>query len=248
MSRYFVELIYNGSPFNGWQIQPNASSVQETLEKSFSLIFREKISITGCGRTDAGVHAKYFVAHFDCSLNEIDSDYFCYKFNTYLPKAIALLKISKVDDKAHTRFDATERAYEYHITMQKDPFKEGVCTQLYFTPDMDAMNEAALLLLQQSDFTSFAKLHSDVKTNVCNVTRAEWVKVSSNHWVFHISANRFLRNMVRAIVGTLLEVGKGNLDVAGFVKVMEAKDRNMAGTSVPAQGLFLTDVKYPYTF
>lgn len=248
MNRYFVELAYNGAPFNGWQIQPNAASVQETLEKAFSLILREKISVTGCGRTDTGVHAKNYVAHFDCSLDEIDSDYYCYKFNTYLPKAIVLLKISKVDAVSHARFDATERSYEYHITTQKNPFKEGFCTHIYYKPNMSDMNAAAKLLLKQKDFTSFAKLHSDASTNECNVMRAEWVEVSDNYWIFHITANRFLRNMVRAVVGTLLEVGKGNLDLDGFVKIIEAKDRSKAGTSVPPQGLFLTDIKYPYTF
>lgn len=248
MNRYFVELVYNGGPFNGWQIQPNAISVQETLEKAFSLILREKISISGCGRTDTGVHAKSYVAHFDCSLDTIDSDYYCYKFNTYLPKAIALRKISKVDKNAHARFDALERSYEYHITTRKNPFKEGLSTHIYYKPNVDAMNEAAKLLLQYNDFTSFAKLHSDAKTNDCNVTRAEWSQVSGDQWVFHISANRFLRNMVRAIVGTLLEVGKGNLNVVEFSQIIEAKDRNKAGTSVPPQGLFLTDIKYPFTF
>lgn len=246
MSRYFVELAYNGAQFNGWQIQPNAKSIQQTLEEAFSLILREPISVTGCGRTDTGVHAKYYVAHFDCSFEEIDSDYYCNKFNSYLPKSIVLFKISKVDEKAHARFDALERSYEYHVSLRKDPFLCELSFYLYFNPDFDKMNEAAKLLLKYQDFTSFARLHSNVKSNECDVKQAEWKMLDETHWVFEITANRFLRNMVRAIVGTLFEVGKGNLDLANFEKVIRAKNRGKAGTSAPAQGLYLSKVTYPF--
>lgn len=246
MTRYFIQLAYNGAQFNGWQIQPNASSVQQTLEEALSLILRESISVTGCGRTDTGVHARYYVAHFDCSFEEIDSDYYCYKFNSYLPKSIVLYKISKVDENAHARFDAVERSYEYHVSLLKDPFLSELSTFLYFKPNFERMNQAAALLPGFSDFTSFARLHSDVKSNECDVKSAEWKMVNDTHWVFHITANRFLRNMVRAIVGTLLEVGKENLTIEEFTKIIKAKNRGKAGTSAPAHGLYLSNVTYPF--
>ncbi len=245
LSRYFAELAYNGENYNGWQIQPNAPSVQETIEKALSTILRQPISVTGCGRTDTGVHAKYYVLHFDCEVENLDPDHLCHKLNRFLPQDIVFYSISLVDDQAHARFDARKRSYEYHVLLSKDPFLHSLATRLPSVPDFESMNNAAKELLRFTDFTSFSKLHTNVKTNNCDVSRAEWVKVNDHHWVFHISADRFLRNMVRAIVGTLLDVGRGKVSHEGFIEIIENKDRGQAGTSVPAHGLYLTKIKYP---
>lgn len=247
MTRYFIKLAYNGANFCGWQIQPNAPSVQQELEEALTTLLHQKIAVTGCGRTDAGVHAKYFVAHFDADLPIENSEALAFKLNSFLSGNIVIFSIHPMHPDAHARFDATARAYQYHIITRKDPFLTNSATRIKFHPNFDKMNEAALLLHQFTDFTSFSKLHTDVKTNNCTVTFAQWQQVDEHHWVFHISANRFLRNMVRAIVGTLLEVGKGKIGFEEFVQIIEAKDRGKAGTSVPAHGLYLTDVKYPYS-
>lgn len=244
--RYFIVLAYNGASYAGWQVQPNDVTIQGTLESALSLMLRSKISVVGCGRTDTGVHAKHYVAHFDAEINDVNK--LTVKLNSYLPKDISVFKIVELHNSAHARFDAISRSYEYHITKHKDPFLNPLSYKLPFNPDFSLMNEAAKLLLHVNDFTSFAKLHGNAKTNLCNVTRADWVQESEQHWVFHISANRFLRNMVRAVVGTLLEVGKGKLSIDDFKKIIETKNRSSAGVSVPPQGLFLTDIKYPYTF
>ncbi|MFB6340684.1 tRNA pseudouridine(38-40) synthase TruA [Saccharicrinis sp. FJH62] len=243
--RYFTELAYNGSGFHGWQIQPNANSVQETLENAFSLILRQNIQLTGCGRTDTGVHAKYFVAHFDCEEQISDADQLIYKLNSYLNFDIVIYSVTRVDAETHARFSAIEREYEYHLVTRKNPFFKDTSFFLPFTPDFEHMNEAALKLLEHTDFTSFSKLHTDVKTNNCKIIRAEWTRQNEYYWFFHIRADRFLRNMVRAVVGTLLEVGKHKITVDEFESVIREKDRGKAGTSVPGNALFLTDVVFP---
>ncbi len=243
-NRYFIQLSYKGTAFVGWQFQPNGISVQETLEKALSLILREAIAVTGCGRTDAGVHAKFFIAHFDASKAIADTSKLVYSLNNVLSKDVAIQRIYEVDEAAHARFDASLRTYEYWIAQAKDPFNLEFASVNTRELDMEAMNEAARALFDYIDFTSFSKLHTDVKTNNCKITEAAWVR-RDGLLVFKISADRFLRNMVRAIVGTLLEVGVGKLDLAGFKKVIEAKDRGQAGMSVPAHGLYLTNVVYP---
>ena len=241
--RYFITLSYNGKNYHGWQIQPNGSSVQETLEKALSTMLRCPISIVGAGRTDAGVHAKKMIAHFDTdvTLNTLELPR---RLNCFLPTDIAIQKIEPVANHLHARFSATKRSYEYHFVTEKDVF----CTETaYFHPgtlDFDAMNQAAAQLFNYIDFTSFSKLHTDVKTNNCTIFEARWEQLSPSHWVFHISADRFLRNMVRAIVGTLLQVGTQKITIDDFKRIIESKDRCQAGTSAPAHGLYLTDVKY----
>lgn len=245
MQRYFIYMAYDGTAYHGWQIQPNGASVQETLEKALSVILRSETSVTGAGRTDTGVHAKLMVAHFDCD-KEVDTGLLTDKLNRLLPPDISVYKIEPVDSDMHARFSAVSRRYEYYVTTAKTPFMRQYRCRLHKLPDFDLMNEAARLLLQQTDFTSFSKLHTDVKTNNCRVMRAEWSRVDEVTWVFNIEADRFLRNMVRAIVGTLLDVGFGKLTVDGFREVMQKRDRCSAGMSVPAQGLFLTDIQYKW--
>lgn len=244
-TRYFIELAYNGSAYHGWQNQPNGLTVQEVLEKALTLILGEPIAVTGCGRTDAGVHARYFVAHFDASKTVTDVNRLVNKLNSYLPNDIAIFSITPVDDNLHARFDAISRSYEYHITTLKSPFLNGLSWRPTFEPDFDAMNNAAKILLHHTDFESFSKSKTDVKTFNCTITRAEWVMQKPGHWVFHITADRFLRNMVRAIVGTLLEVGRGRSGTEKFEEVILSKSRKSAGMSVPGEALFLTDVCYP---
>jgi len=244
MPRYFVELAYNGQKYHGWQFQPNAISVQEVLDDALSRILREEIHVIGCGRTDTGVHSSYFVAHFESSKDEIEEFFFCHKLNRFLSKDIVIYSISKVKDDTHSRFTAISRTYEYHLITIKNPFLQGVSYLAHTQLDFNVMNKAALLLLNNKDFTSFSKLHTEVKTNNCNVTIAKW-EYRNNCWIFTIKADRFLRNMVRAIVGTLLEVGRAKMSLDEFYSVIEAKDRSKAGTSAPAEALFLVDVAYP---
>jgi tRNA pseudouridine38-40 synthase len=242
--RYFIELAYKGTRFHGWQVQPNGISVQESLEKALSTILRESIAVTGAGRTDTGVHASYFVAHFEAGNDNLDHPDFTHKLNSFLKEDIVIFNIQKVSATAHARFDAISRTYHYHINLHKDPFCVETSWHFYRQPDVEAMNRAALLLFEYTDFTSFSKLHTDVKTNNCKIMHAEWTQQGSK-LVFTIKADRFLRNMVRAIVGTLLEVGIGKMDLHDFRKVIEQKDRGAAGLSVPAHGLFLTGIEYP---
>lgn len=240
--RYFIELSYKGTEYHGWQIQPDANSVQEEIQTAISKILQENIEIVGAGRTDAGVHASQMFAHFD-SARELNTD-FVYKFNSLLPNDIVIHSISTVADDAHARFDAISRSYEYHIWLGRNPFLLETSWQLYRQElDIERMNLAAKLLLDYTDFECFSKVKTDVKTFNCEVTEAVW-KQEDAKLVFHITANRFLRNMVRAIVGTLLEVGQGKKTVDDFKKVIESKKRSEAGLSVPAQGLFLTQVRY----
>ena len=242
--RYFIELAYNGKNYFGWQRQPNEISVQEVLEDKLSVILREKIVIVGAGRTDTGVHAKQMYAHFDF-LGEIELEKFTFKLNSFLPKDISIYKIFPVKDDSHTRFDATSRAYEYHIHIGKNPFLIDSAYQLYHDLDLDKMNEAARLMYDFTDFKCFSKSKTDVRTYNCDVKNAVWEQ-KGNLLIFHVKADRFLRNMVRAIVGTLLEVGEGKKTIEDFRKVIESRDRTKAGTSVPAHGLYLTEVVYPY--
>ncbi len=242
--RYFLELSYSGKAYNGWQIQTNAPSVQQALQEGLSLILRTPTEVVGAGRTDTGVHAAFYVAHFDCEQPIVDREDFCYHLNAVLPPDIAVSALRPVREEAHARFDAREREYKYRVSPHKNPFTRDTAHTLTFPLDMESMNRAAALLLEYEDFTSFAKLHSDNKTNRCRVTRACWVR-EEGLLVFTIAADRFLRNMVRAVVGTLLEVGRGKMDTEGFRRVIEGADRALAGTSAPPQGLFLTRVDYP---
>ena len=244
MQRYFIYLAYDGTNYHGWQIQPNGDSVQQQLMNALkTLLRREVVEVTGAGRTDTGVHAKLMVAHFDHD-EPIDCSQLADKLNRLLPSDISVFKVAPVDVELHARFSAKSRRYEYYVTTAKSPFLRQYRYRLHKAPDFDLMNQAAALLLQVDDFTSFSKLHTDVKTNICHVTRAEWSRVDEVTWVFTIQADRFLRNMVRAIVGTLLEVGYGKLSLADFQQVIQQKDRCSAGMSVPAQGLFLADIQY----
>jgi len=238
---YRIDLSYVGTCYHGWQSQPNATSVQETLEDALSKVLREKISVTGCGRTDTGVHAEYYVAHFDAQA-EIDEK-LTDRLNGLLPSDISVFSIKHVADNFHARFDATKRSYKYVITQRKNPFLKGFSWYVRCPLDVAKMQEAANQLFDYIDFTSFSKLHTDVKTNNCRICRADF-EVCNDLIVFHISADRFLRNMVRAIVGTLVEVGKGKLSVEDFCRIIESKNRCEAGQSVPADGLFLTEVEY----
>lgn len=244
MQRYFVYLAFDGSAYHGWQIQPNGDSVQQRLMDALqTLLRRELVEVTGAGRTDAGVHGKLMVAHFDDEA-ALDCVKLTDKLNRLLPPDISVFKVEPVDAEMHARFSAKARRYEYYVTTAKNPFMRQYRYRLHKQPDFQLMNEAAKLLLEQEDFTSFSKLHTDVKTNICHVTHAEWSQVDETTWVFNIQADRFLRNMVRAIVGTLLEVGFGKLTLDGFRDIMQQKDRCSAGMSVPAQGLFLADIQY----
>lgn len=242
--RYGITLAYDGTDFFGWQKQPNQISVQEELESAISkLLGGKEIDVTGCGRTDAGVHASYFVAHLDLETS-IDTKQWAYKLNKMLPNSIVIFSIAEVSNEFHARFSATNRTYHYFIHFGKDPFAYN-SVQQFQQLNFDAMNQAAKLLLGTQDFTSFSKLHTDVKTNICTVSKAEWVEIATNKWRFEISADRFLRNMVRAVVGTLIEVGQGKLNLEQFQAVIYAKDRGASGTSMPARGLFLCAVDYP---
>jgi tRNA pseudouridine38-40 synthase len=248
--RYFIELSYEGTNYHGWQIQKNAVSVQGILNQKLSIILREPIDTTGCGRTDTGVHAKEFFAHFDAeefmvhSSWFIDNDALTRSINAILPCDIAAKRIFPVAANANARFDATLRSYEYHIHFNKDPFKNGYSWELRDYPDLDLMNEAAKLMMEYTDFSCFSKSNTQVKTNICKITKAEW-NVTDNGIVFQISADRFLRNMVRAIVGTLIMVCKKEIEPGAIRQIIESKNRSNAGTSVPACGLYLTKVEYP---
>ncbi len=246
MKRYFIYLSYNGKNYCGWQIQPNGNSVQAEIEKALSTILRCPIAITGAGRTDAGVHARLMVAHFDCEQSISYTRLLTDKLNRLLPHDIAIHNIIEVANDAHARFDAISRTYKYYITDKKDVFDGHLSLKERSHLDFEAMNRAALTLFDYTDFTSFSKLHTDVKTNNCQIMQAKWQQ-EGEMWVLTIQADRFLRNMVRAIVGTLLEVGRGKMDIAGFRQVIEAKDRGKAGVSVPGHALFLVGIEYPDT-
>lgn len=246
--RYFIHLSFDGTAYHGWQVQPHSSSVQQTLQQALAtLLRRPEVEVVGAGRTDAGVHASGMVAHFDHPLPQLDAAQLRYKLNRLLPPDIAVGHISAVEDTMHARFSATSRTYHYHIHLHKNPFLRNRSWLVGFPLDFDAMNQATALLMNYTDFTSFSKVDTDAKTNLCTITQAHWQETAPGEWRFTISANRFLRNMVRAIVGTLVEVGRGRLTLEGFRQVIEGKDRCLAGESVPAQGLFLAAVKYGET-
>ena len=242
--RYFIEFAYNGTHYHGWQYQPNAISVQETLNKVFSTLLQEEIEIVGAGRTDAGVHASQMYGHFDTE-KIIDKTKLIYKANSFLPKDIVVNDIITVHDEAHARFDATSRTYHYYIATKKNIFGNEIT---WFNPlplDLEAMNKAATILPDFIDFQCFSKSNTDVFTYNCKITEAYWRK-ENNTLIFTITADRFLRNMVRAIVGTLVNIGLHKITQEDFIKIIESKDRKKAGFSVPAQGLFLTNIAYPY--
>ncbi len=241
--RYFIEIAFNGKKYHGWQIQPDMASVQQTLEEAISTLLRKKIDIVGAGRTDAGVHAKQLFAHFDFA-EAIDINELSYKLNSFLPKDIVVKNIVPVKKDAHTRFDALSRTYEYHICLEKDPFATDFSYHLHHIPDVEKMNQAAKILLSYNDFQCFSKSKTDVKTYYCIITFAAW-KLTDHKLVFTITADRFLRNMVRAIVGTLLNIGLGKLEVNDLHEIIKSKNRSRAGTSAPAGGLYLTRVEYP---
>jgi tRNA pseudouridine38-40 synthase len=240
--RYFIELSYHGKRYHGWQIQPDANSIQDEVNKALSTVLQEEIGVVGAGRTDTGVHASQMFAHFD-SEKDIDKS-FTYKFNSVLPNDIVIHDLYKVTDDKHARFDAVDRSYEYRIWLGRNVFLLDTTMQLHHKKlNVDLMNEACEVLLKYKDFEAFSKVQTEVHTFLCDVTKAVWTQDGSA-LTFHITANRFLRNMVRAIVGTLVEVGLHKITIAEFEKIIESKDRSNAGTSVPAKGLFLTQVTY----
>lgn len=265
--RYFIHMAYNGANYNGYQTQPGLPTVQLTIEQALSTLLRTPIAIVGCGRTDTGVHASDYYAHFDYpkrhyeydeqgneipvldeplpELPPIDTEQLTFKLNSFLPADLAIFSIFPVKPNAHARFDATARTYQYHVSDRRLPFKQGLYSRIYFHPDIDLMNQGARILMEYEDFTSFAKLHTQVKTNICHLSEAHWEEVG-DELVFTIRSNRFLRNMVRSVTGTLLDVGRGKLSLDGLRQIVERKDRCAAGVSMPPQGLFLMKVDYPF--
>lgn len=252
LQRYFIYFSYDGGAYHGWQSQPGDNTVQAEMERALSLLLRHQVKVTGAGRTDAGVHARMMVAHFDLEKDFIAEDVMgaftsqlTYKLNGVLPADIAVDRIEPVDESMHARFSAVSRTYYYYVHRRKDPFLAAHSLELAYSEiDFDAMNAAATLLMQYDDFASFCKSQSDNKTTLCRVTEARWVNDAPGRYHFVITADRFLRNMVRAIVGTLLKVGRGKLSVADFRDVIERRDRCAAGDSAPAHGLFLHNIEY----
>lgn len=246
IQKYFIELAYKGTSYHGWQVQPNALSVQEVLDKALSTFFRQTIDTVGCGRTDTGVHAKQFFVHLSIRLEKpLDPSRTVNSLNGLLPHDIAIKRFIEVNPEAHARFDATLRSYEYYIHFNKDPFKTAYSWLLREHLDLEAMNEAAAILCEYSDFSCFSKSNTQVFTNNCKILNAKWNRIE-NGLVFRISADRFLRNMVRAIVGTLVDIGKKKIPVDAIRTIIESKQRSSAGASVPACGLYLSKVEYPY--
>ena len=253
MQRYFITLSYDGTAYHGWQIQPNGISVQEVLEHALSTILRETIAITGAGRTDAGVHGRMMVAHFDTELS-FDCAQLVYKVNRLLPRDVSVSRIEPVSEDLHARFSATSRTYHYYVYTGKQPFSRQYSCALHYSLDFDKMNEAAAYLIGEKDFKCFCKAGADVKTTICNLTEARWIPINDEftlttddtvmNWCFVITANRFLRNMVRAVVGTLVEVGRGRLSLDEFKKIVDGGTRSDAGESMPGNALFLWEVKY----
>ena len=244
--RFFIRFAYNGTAFHGSQRQPNGVTVQETMEQALAMIFREDMPLTFAGRTDAGVHAREMYAHFDINDNQSSIvNNLKFRLNGILPDSIAIYDIFRVTDDAHARFSAKRRTYEYHVIDHKDPFLLPYATRLRTPIDFVAMNEAARHLIGRQDFASFCRTHTDVKTTICDLTQAEWKELGNGHAVFTISADRFLRNMVRAVVGTLFQVGIGKITKEQFAEVIAQHNRCSAGDSAPAQGLYLTHIEYP---
>jgi tRNA pseudouridine38-40 synthase len=244
--RYYIVLQFNGSRYFGWQIQPAVPTVQAELNEKLSILLKGTIETTGAGRTDTGVHAKYFVAHFDLEKEiKFDFESLVHKLNRFISKDIRIIKIIKVNNKAHARYDAISRTYRYYISQDKEVFNSDCVWQYYGNLEIDLMNKGAEIIKQYKDFTSFSKLHSDVKTNLCNIESAFWVQ-NGSLLIFTITADRFLRNMVRSIVGTLLLLGRRKIDLNDLRIIIESKNRAKAGESVPAKGLFLENIIYPF--
>lgn len=241
--RYFIWFSYDGTRYHGWQVQPNGVTVQSELERSLSLLLREPVTVTGAGRTDAGVHARVMAAHFDTEA-VVDSPTLVKKLNGLLPYDISVNRVEQVDGDLHARFSAVSRTYHYYVHTRKNPFVRLYSQELHYQLDFSRMNEAGRILMEYDDFGAFCKAGSDVKTTICHVTHAQWHQTSPTEWYFEITANRFLRNMVRAVVGTLVEVGRGRMSLEEFRLVIEGKQRTMAGESMPAKALFLEDVQY----
>ena len=257
VQRYFITLSYDGTNYHGWQIQPNGMSVEERLRQALSTLLRQSVETVGAGRTDAGVHARKMVVHFDYDFSEdsllasdlidgqmIDCQQLVYRLNRLFPRDIAVHSVEPVASDLHARFSATSRTYHYYIHTRKDPFLSNYSCERHYPLDFDAMNEAAEWLLTQTDFASFCKAGADVKTTLCTLTHARWHQLSDDSWRFEITANRFLRNMVRAVVGTLVEVGRGRISLQEFQQIVSTHSRSAAGESMPAHALFLVDVKY----
>lgn len=243
MQRYFIHFAYDGSSYHGWQVQPNGNSVQEELQKALSVLLQKPVSVVGTGRTDTGVHARRMVAHFDMD-EALDVEKMAYKLNRLLPHDISVDRLEAVADDMHARFSAKWRTYHYYVHLHKDPFCRRYSYQLYKTPDFKLMNQAAVYLREIEDFGAFCKSNSDAKTTLCQLTEAEWIEIEHGKWYFKVTANRFLRNMVRALVGTLLEVGYHKIDLEEFKNVIASKSRSNAGESVPGHALFLENVEY----
>lgn len=241
--RYFITFSYDGTAYHGWQIQPHSVTVQEELQKALSTLMRKPMEVVGAGRTDTGVHARKMIAHFDHD-EVLDCPQLVYKLNKLLPRDIAVQHVEPVADDMHARFSAKSRTYHYYVHLDKNPFLRSYSWRVYGNPDFELMNRAARVLMEYKDFTSFSKVNTDTKTNDCTITEARWDRVGEDQWRFTVTANRFLRNMVRAIVGTLMEVGRGRMTIEQLRSVIEAKDRCRAGDSVPGNALFLVEVLY----
>lgn len=241
--RYFITFSYDGTAYHGWQIQPHSVTVQEELQKALSTLMRKPMEVVGAGRTDTGVHARKMIAHFDHD-EVLDCSQLVYKLNKLLPRDIAVQHVEPVADDMHARFSAKSRTYHYYVHLDKNPFLRSYSWQVYGNPDFELMNRAARVLMEYKDFTSFSKVNTDTKTNDCTITEARWDRVGEDQWRFTVTANRFLRNMVRAIVGTLMEVGRRRMTIEQLRSVIEAKDRCRAGDSVPGNALFLVEVLY----
>ncbi|MBN2662290.1 MAG: tRNA pseudouridine(38-40) synthase TruA [Bacteroidales bacterium] len=241
--RYALNLAYNGKNFHGWQIQPNAETIQQKIKNALHILLKQKICIYGAGRTDSGVHATFFVAHFDAKDKITDLNKFCRSLNGLLNNEIAIFNVVSVDKNFHSRFDAISRTYKYVIHTNNNPFVLDFSHKFVFDLDVNRMNEAAKVLLEYNDFKSFEKSHSDSKTSICDLKFAQWEKIS-NGYVFTITADRFLRNMVRSIVGTMLDIGQNRISIDLFREIIESKNRQKAGKSADAQGLYLVDIQY----
>lgn len=245
LTRYFIFFSFKGTAYHGWQLQPKAVTVQKIIDEAITLILDEKIAATGAGRTDAGVHAKVFCAHFDSLKSDLDSKKnLIFRLNRYLPYDISVSGIRRVVPDANARFSAISRTYKYHISRVKDPFSQDLAWFIHGDLNIEAMNRASVILLNHTDFTSFSRLHSDNKTNICKIYDAGW-EIADNRLIFTIKADRFLRNMVRAIVGTMIEAGRGRIEPEEFERILVAKNRSSAGMSAPSKGLFLTGIEYP---
>lgn len=242
--RYFVTFSYDGSRYHGWQIQPNGNSVQAELQRALTILLRRDTAVVGAGRTDAGVHARMMVAHFDVDESLEDCAQMVYRLNRILPRDIAVSRVEPVAEDMHARFSATSRTYHYYIHTRKDPFLRSYSCELHYDLDFEAMNTAAAMLLEYDDFGAFCKSHADVKTTLCRVSAARWHQMTDHSWYFEITANRFLRNMVRAVVGTLVDVGRHRLTIDDFRRVVEGRRRTEAGESMPGEALFLEDIRY----